>query len=168
MKHDPLSKTNTRFARSHTVCLFLTNRRFFEFCLAQQLLCSTQRSHSETFRTCPETSWRRKLREIQPTASAVYFGRKRCETLNFGLSEVNIGTVDRDSHIKGISTLPCNIYGEVRFVWSSMLSWATEIFGSSDHIAYTRTGPAGVGYVVSKCPDRCTSISYSSILPVEN
>jgi hypothetical protein len=93
----------------------LTNRCFFEFCLAQQLLCSTQRSHSETFRTCPETSWRRKLPEIQPTASAVYFGRKRCETLNFGLSEVNIGTVDRDSHIKCISTLPCNIYGEVRY-----------------------------------------------------
>ena len=98
------------------------NRCFFEFCLAQQqLLCSTQRSHSETFRTCTETSWRRKLPEIQPMASVVYFGGKRCETLNFGLSEVTIGTVDRDSHIKGISTLPCNIYGEVRFVWSSML-----------------------------------------------
>ena len=79
------------------------------------LRTSTQRSHSETFGTCPETSWICKLPEIQATASAVYFGRKRCETLNFGLSEVNIGTVDRDSHIKGISTLPCNIYGEVRY-----------------------------------------------------
>ena len=118
----PFSDLNlVRVGHLATVCFFLTNRCFFEFCLAQQLLCSTQRSHSETFRTCPETSWRYKLPEIQPTASAVYFGRKRCETLNFGLSEVTIGTVDRDSHIKGISTLPCNIYGEVRFVWSSML-----------------------------------------------